>query len=188
MEDLLHYLSTYHPISESIKKALSQYIRQVKVEKGTYILDFKQRPQYVYFIQKGLARGIEYHKERNTTVWFWKEKDIMTALDAFLKQEPTTQAIEALEDCELLSLHYDDLQRLYLSHPEFNTIGRKIMEAYFLQAGEIVEPLRSGTAMERYRNFLAMHPNIFQRTTLLNISSYLGMTKETISRLRKQRM
>ena len=87
----------------------------------------------------------------------------------------------------MFQLGYDDLQALYEEFVEFNIVGRKIIEQYFLQTAEIMYALRNLTALERYENLLAAHPDIFQRTTLLNISSYLGLSQETISRIRKQR-
>ncbi|MEO1713616.1 MAG: Crp/Fnr family transcriptional regulator, partial [Bacteroidota bacterium] len=79
------------------------------------------------------------------------------------------------------------LQTLYQDFVEFNVIGRLLIEQYFIKAGEMTYALRNLSAREKYDYLLELHPDIFQRTTLQNIASYLGLSPETISRLRQPR-
>jgi len=186
LENLLLYLGQMAPISPALKERLRLVIKEVNIKKSTYLLNKGEVCQHMFFMQKGFARGIFHTKEKEITSWFWKETDLVTSINSFIKQEPSVESIEALEDSQLLQLSYADLQDLYSDFIEFNIIGRKIWEDYFLRSGEILIILRCMTAKERYDQLLNSHPDIFQRTTLHNISSYLGVTKETISRIRKK--
>ena len=187
METLFHYLQQFHALSPALQSRLSSYLQEVHFEKGTYVLNYGDCCRHLYFVQKGFARGVKEVNDKVVTTWFWKEMDLIASMQSFIQQEPTLEAIQALEDCHMFQLGYDDLQALYEEFVEFNIVGRKIIEQYFLQTAEIMYALRNLTALERYENLLAAHPDIFQRTTLLNISSYLGLSQETISRIRKQR-
>ena len=187
MEPLIRYLSVFHPLSETLQNRIQDYSQEAFYEKGTILLSQGQTCTQLYFMLKGFARGVSLEHEKQITTWFWKEGDIVTSMHSFIKQEPTQEGIEALEDCHVYQLSYPHLQALYQEFIEFNIVGRKIIEQYFLKTGEITYALRNKTALEKYQYLLQIHPEIFERTTLLNIASYLGISKETISRIRKLR-
>ncbi|MEM6265498.1 MAG: cyclic nucleotide-binding domain-containing protein [Bacteroidota bacterium] len=185
MQHLIAYLESYMPISPQLQEKLASVIDCVQVKKQAFLLERGQRCEHVYFMLQGFARGVKQEGEHEITSWFWKEEDVVTSLHSFLTQKPTDEAIKILEDSCLLRLSYQDLQALYQDHVEFNIIGRKIVEAYFLKTAEITDALRGMNALEKYHHLLELHPDIFQRTTLINISSYLGISRETMSRIRR---
>ena len=186
MQNLLIYLQSFFPLSEELLAELKTVFTPISCPKSEYLITPGEICHSVFFMQQGFARGVRKVNEKEVTTWFWKEEDVITNIYSFLRQIPTTEGIQTLEDCELWALSYEDLQLLYKKHIEFNIIGRKILEEYFLKTFEITFILRNMTALERYEYLLKIHPDIFQRTTLLNISSYLGVSPETISRIRKK--
>ncbi|MEM9721150.1 MAG: Crp/Fnr family transcriptional regulator [Bacteroidota bacterium] len=185
MENLIAYLSQYSEVSVPLSQRISSYVEKAPYKKGMHLLEIGDTAKYLYFLESGFARGVRRVNGKLISTWFWKEGDLVTSIYSFLKQEPTDEGIELLEDCRAYRLSYSDLQLLYEEFIEFNIIGRKTLEAYFLKAGEITYALRNLTAIEKYEYLLALHPDIFQRTTLNNIASYLGISKETMSRIRK---
>lgn len=186
MDELLAYLSSFGELSVPLKSRMRTFVGRIEVPKKERILRIGEVCTQLYFVQRGFARGVMVHGEKETTSWFWRERDIMTSAQSFLQQIPSVEHIETVEDCVLLTLSYDQLQLLYNEFTEFNLIGRKITEHYLLTMGDVSYNLKYRSAKEKYQNLIETHPDIFQRSTLKNISTYLGVTKETVSRLRKQ--
>ena len=184
---LVNYLSQFCPITEKLESELKNLVQLKSFRKNEQILAIGSTCQYLYFVIEGFAKGTRMFNHKIKTSWFWKEHDVMTSIESFLRQSPSEEGIVAMEDCVVIQLSYADLQYLYKEFIEFNIIGRKIIEIYFLKSGEIATALRSMNAEQKYNNLLSLYPDIFQRTTLQNISSYLGLRPETVSRIRRKR-
>jgi CRP-like cAMP-binding protein len=134
--------------------------------------------RYYIFDEEGVEHTIELVAQNN---WFGDAK-------AFLSQEQAGINIEALEDSQVFVLSYEDLNRFYDEIPMFERLVRKIIEHYFVKALERSKKVnRAGyPAQERYLEFLRSHPKLGNRVPAIYLASYLGITPETLSRLRSQ--
>ena len=94
--------------------------------------------------------------------------------------------MQALEDCEMLTLTLADLENLYLQFPEFNIVTRKLLERYYQDAEGRAFIARLTNAENKYTQFLAKYGHLSNRIPLKYIASFLGMTLETLSRVRKR--
>ena len=103
---------------------------------------------------------------------------------SFFTQQPSEECLELLEPAVVHSISYDQLQELYRDFPEFNFIGRRLIEHYYVLSEQRAQHLRSRTAQERYELLLRDFPTAFQRVALTHITSHLGVAAETLSRLR----
>ena len=103
---------------------------------------------------------------------------------AFIAQKPGYEGIELLESCVLYSISYAQLQTLYRKYPALNLAGRLLTERYYLELEERTRSLQFQTATERYALLLAQQPGLLQRASLGHIASYLGISQETLSRIR----
>ncbi|MCZ8342741.1 MAG: Crp/Fnr family transcriptional regulator, partial [Leptospira sp.] len=92
--------------------------------------------------------------------------------------------IEALEECELGEITYQDLNDLYEKFPAMNKLGRILTELYYIELEERAIHFQFKTAKERYEYFLKKYSHAFHRIPLAHIASFLGITKETLSRIR----
>ena len=110
--------------------------------------------------------------------------DFIISVHSFFQQTPSYECIELLEEASLISISFQDLQAMYHRHVEFNVVGRVLTEKYYGLSEERLIHLRMQTARERYASLLAAHPAVFQRASLKQIASYLGIPPETLSRLR----
>jgi CRP-like cAMP-binding protein len=89
-----------------------------------------------------------------------------------------------LEDCELIQIPYSHLQQLYNDFPETERIGRILTENYYVKLEGRLMSLQFTSAKERYELLMTNNPSIIQRAPLGYIASYLGITQETLSRIR----
>ncbi len=92
-----------------------------------------------------------------------------------------------MEDCTLWAISYEDLQRLYDAHADIGRLGRIMHERYYVMLEERFLSNHFKEARERYDYLLAQAPHILQRVPLGYVASYLGMTQETLSRIRKKK-
>jgi len=119
-------------------------------------------------------------------LFFVEEKCFFSAAQSFYSRQPGYEYIETIESSRLVRIRYDYLQFLYANYPELNFIARVITENYLVKNQERLYLLRKQTAEERYTYFINRYPSLLQRVPLKYIAAYLGLTLETISRIRNK--
>ena len=105
-------------------------------------------------------------------------------MESFFSQTVSYESIQALEDCVLHYISYADMQYAYEQFPEFNFIGRVITEKYYKLSEQRIHSLRMQRALDKYQYLLNHSPHLIQRVPSKYIASYLGITEETLSRIR----
>src|SRR5258705_5965263 len=183
-EFVVKNLSQVCPLSKRLVQRLSEVTDQVSLKSKTILLQQGKVCEKVFFIEKGFARAFYHKEDQEITSWFMSEGDVIVSVQSFYAQKPSFESIELLEDAVLTSLGYVELQAIYKDFLEFNVVGRVLTEKYYMLSEERTFSLRLQTAEERYKALLTSHPEIFNRAPLKYIASYLGMTPETLSRLR----
>lgn len=113
-------------------------------------------------------------------------KEFATCFYSFIVQKPSFEFVQALEDSDLLQMSYSALQNLYVTFPETERIGRIITENYYIKLEERILNLQFKTAKERYQKLLSSKPTLLLRAPLGQIASYLGISQETLSRIRAE--
>ncbi|HWV65077.1 Crp/Fnr family transcriptional regulator, partial [Chitinophaga sp.] len=118
------------------------------------------------------------------TSWFMMENDFFISVLSFFRRIKSYETIVTMEDCELVYISYDDLIDLYATSLEFNIIGRKLTEYYYCKSEKRLLAIRKQTAVERVEFLMQNNPALIDRVPLKYIASYLGVTRETFSRIR----
>lgn len=186
ISSLLSALSHFHPVTEEAAAYLQKHIIPCTVHKKKLILKAGTICYYIYFIQKGAVRGFIKDGNKDITTWISVENDLVTSISSLDIQLPSIENMQAIEDCELLALSYADLQELYSRFPEFNLVVRKLLQTYYGDAERRAFIIRLAKAETRYQHFLDNHGELANRIPLKYIASYLGMTLETLSRVRNK--
>ncbi len=171
-------------IDESAKE-LEQYFKPEEYPKGTLLLKEGQFSKKLYFIEKGIARTFSYDKGKEVTSWFYAEDQFLTAWHSFFSQSYSSfENIELLEDTKLYSITYNDYQKLLKSNLNFSIFGRKVVE-YFLTVLDLYsKSYQFLSAKEKYKLVNETFPGICNRVKLGLVASVMGISQETLSRIR----
>ena len=154
--------------------------------KGEYILKAGQVENYFYFVHRGVMRLFADKDDQEVNAGFTYNGDFSGVYDSFLAQQPADLYLQAIAPCECLRIHYDDMMELYDAYKSMERFGRLFhADMLLLMARRQIEA-RSYSAEERFQRLLDHSPHIFQLVPQKYLASYLGMTPETFSRLRKK--
>lgn len=183
---LLSHLAALIPISKELEMAIAKMSETGFFAADTLLIQKEQRCQDLFYIHKGLIRGYYFKDGKEITNWFAQENEFATCFYAFISQSPSYEIIETLEATEVSIIKHAALQKLYQDFPETERIGRILTENYYIKLEERLLGLQFKTAKERYSNFCTKQPKLLQRASLGQIASYLGITQETLSRIRSE--
>lgn len=105
-------------------------------------------------------------------------------MTSFLTQKSTLENIQALENCSLLQLHFDDLQKIYKKYPTWESFFRQLLQEAYIETTKRVEGFITKSAEQRYNEFIVNRPDLIQRVPQQYIATYLGITPVSLSRIR----
>ncbi|RYY90690.1 MAG: Crp/Fnr family transcriptional regulator [Chitinophagaceae bacterium] len=186
MAPLLAMLRAAGPVDTKLSAFVSANAYPVTVRKGKLLLQEGAVCTHIYFILKGVLRGYIKDGRTLTTTWITTEWQMAASISSFIYQQAAPDFVQALEDCELLAISYDTMQAAYDKFPSFNLIARKIYEQYYVDAENRALLVRLKSADAKYLNLLRKQPELANRVPLKYIASYLGITVETLSRVRQR--
>ncbi|MCP4439103.1 MAG: Crp/Fnr family transcriptional regulator [Aureispira sp.] len=167
-------------------EACYKCFKKERLEKGAFVIKEQQYCNKVHFIEKGAARAFSYKKGKEVTNWFAFENEALTSYYSFMTQKQSRENIQIEEDAILYSIERKDLERLYQEFHGIERLGRKIIEYYYNWQEERIYSLQCLSAKERYLQLMEKERHLLQRATLGQVASYLGITQETLSRIRKE--
>ncbi|MCI0751390.1 MAG: Crp/Fnr family transcriptional regulator [Flammeovirgaceae bacterium] len=190
MYDLLFSNISKHIILDEREAAIVQSLFKPRVlRKRQYLLQAGDISRFENFVTKGLLRAYTVDRDGDEHIaMFAMEGWWISDMFSFLTETPATQHIDALEDSEVLHIEKPDLEKLYREVPKFDRFFRILLQNAFVANQQRVIASISETAEEQYLNFIRKYPTLEQRIPHHQIASYLGITPETISRIRKQRL
>ena len=186
MNPLIKQLKKYGNLTSEIETELNEKIKSLIKQKGDFLLKEGQIVSSLFVIEKGLVRSFYNINEREINVWFGFESGILGSVMPLFFSQPSIANIQFLEDTTLYYISSNDLESFYKSSQEMNTIGRKMAEEYCKILEERSFLLQTHTAEQRYHWLLKNQPEALQRISLGHIASYLGISQETLSRIRKK--
>ncbi len=139
----------------------------------------------VYFVKSGTIRAYMQDGQEEHTIRFGYAGSIFTALDSLLSGKPTQYSIQAIKASELLAISKEGFFDFINSDPKFQKLYQTMLEQFVVQQMEREEDLLTTSPAERYNRVLKRSPHLFQEVPNKYIASYLRMTPETLSRLKK---
>lgn len=186
IERFIAHIGAIHPLSPACGQALAAALEVVEYPKKHRLLQEGERSDYAFFVLEGLLRAYYIKDETEVCCRFMHENHIGLSINSFYTRKPSFVSIETIEKSVIARIHYDQLQQLYRTYPEFNYVARVWTEQYASMTEYWFFMLRKQTAEERYHFFLKKYPNLILRVPLTYIASFLGINLETLSRLRNK--
>jgi CRP/FNR family transcriptional regulator len=193
---LLHLCNMYASIDNHIKNKVNPAakdllifhtaLNELMLSKGQFLLKPGTHVKHEYFVLKVCLKAYYMdYKGNKCIIQFAIENWWVGDFDAFYNQVPSNLYIEAVEDSQLLSIHFKQLEKIYEEAPIFERYFRLLTtQAFIAQRKRILSTLEKNT-QERYLEFCASYPNIKERVPNYNIANYLGVSPENLSRVRK---
>lgn len=177
-----------HDLSGKAFELLNSRMTEETRSKGELLIKEGENHPFVYFIVQGAMRSFYINKEgKEVTYWFGFEGDIVASLGSFVKSTPSLENVELLEESTVLKVKKSDLLQLFNSNIELANFGRRIAEKASLEMEEQILLTQFTDAKSRYLKLIDKFPHILQRVKLGHISSYLGITQVTLSRIRSEK-
>jgi CRP-like cAMP-binding protein len=174
------------PLTPEAVKYIDEHTFKLSIKKGKHLLKSGEICNYTYLVMKGAVRGYIKEGAKEITTWITAEQSLITSIRGFHQNIASLENIQAIEDCELIGYHYDDLQYLYNNFIEMNIVGRILLEEYYAHAEERAYIARIPKAASKYEHFIATQGVLANRIKLKYIASFLGITIETLSRIRNK--
>jgi len=178
-------MKTLAPFSEEELDAAIPFYSSVVVQKNDYFIRAGRISDRIGFVTRGILRSYFSIKGKQTTTFFQLPGSIAAAMQSFLLIKPSKENIQAIENSELIVIYRRDLYKLYKENWKWQQVGRMIMEQYYIHLEQRLINLQSQSAHERYEIFSTSYPEVIQSVPLHYIASYLGISPETLSRVRK---
>jgi len=158
-----------------------------KLRKKQYLLQEGDICKVIAFIQKGALKSYSVDDSGNEhIIQFGVEGWIISDLYSFLTGEPATYNIDAIEDSELVLINKSAHEELLQKMPKYETFTRLNITGAYLAMQKRLTSIISSPLEERYASFTAIYPDIVQRVPQHMIAAYMGLTPETLSRVRRR--
>lgn len=186
MEKIRALFNEMEPQSDEDWQVFSSKLLRKEYPKKTLLLKKGQTENHLSFIEKGMLRFFFPEEEQDLTFGFAFEGEFFSAYDSFLTRMPSTYNVQTLSETHLWQLSYEDLQEVYQKTGTGNLLGRKASEGLFLKKQKRELALLQLSAEERYVNLFRERPEVIRQIPLKYIASYIGITPQALSRIRKR--
>lgn len=166
----------------------SQQWKPFHFEKDELVTDFGIVEKYFYFVTNGVIRGYFIKDGNEHNMGFSYEGDFSGVYDSFLHQKPATYSMQALTKVTGFRITHENLMKLFDDHKVFERWGRLFNEMILTGLGVFIQSIIADSAEERFRQLMKRSPHILQLIPQKHLASYLSMSPETFSRMRKKWM
>ena len=180
-------LNNYTNLSKEVLSDLKEVSIPQKLSKKDFFLKEDEICSKMAFVEEGFLRAFEYDEKGNEKTMYFnflEKNPIVCSFASFIDNTPSTISIRALTDCKLLVISKQDLYSLYEKHPSMERLGRIIAEQNYLSALNRIRDFQYKSSTERYQEIIELYPQLIHNVASHYISSYLGVTKHSLSRIK----
>ncbi|MFK7811749.1 MAG: Crp/Fnr family transcriptional regulator [Maribacter sp.] len=188
MDEIIESIvSQFGPLSAEAISDIKKVGEIRKVAKGEIFVKDGEFSYELYYIVKGGARAYYLKDGKTITDWFAFENDFISSIVSFFLGVPSQHYMEVFEDTTFMVLQLKDIEMLCDEYHDFERLGRLSTTKTMIQLQQRIVSLQFKTSQERYDSLLEKYPQIELRAPLGDIASYLGITQETLSRIRSSK-
>ena len=175
--------SNEHPLSDEAKEELFSHLSLLSFEKKHVLIRENQHHDYAYFIIEGAVRSYYLKDGVEVNTWFAFENDMVGSLQNF-RNQPSRETFELIENTTFVAINLRTLRPLIHTNIEIANVVLLIIEEYAQFLEDRIFSSQFNNSLERYEALLKYDQLVLQRVPLTYIASYLGISRETLSRLR----
>ncbi|MCG8373808.1 MAG: Crp/Fnr family transcriptional regulator [Balneolales bacterium] len=179
-------LETLHTIPDSDWEVMEVLFHKKNYAKSEHILTVGEIENYLYFIERGILRSYVNRKDSEVTLEFSFQETLFSSYDSFLLRAPSLINVQAITAASLWRINYDDLQKIYSQTQSGNLIGRMAAEMLSIEKSNRELDLLTKPAEQRYLELFENQPQLVQQIPLKYIASYIGITPQALSRIRRR--
>lgn len=184
--ELLKFLEQIPQLSEADRKNIIEKIKIEEFKKGSVLLKEGMVSRFCYYILKGCIRQYLIKDGVEKTTAIYTEGDVVVSFSSYSNQEPTAHNLSCIEDCVLSVGTPESEAAMYAQYPQLAAFAsQETSKAHGVLQDELFDFMTSSPE-ERYLNLLSEKPGLLNRVPLQYIASYIGITPESLSRLRKR--
>jgi CRP-like cAMP-binding protein len=184
-DNLLQVLTAIHPLSEAFKITLDKELTLLSFPKNYILLEPPKIAGHAYFLNEGFAICYTFFDGKKQIEGIWKAGQIIISARSFFEQVPAREFIELIVPSTILCISYPSVMKLFERFPEANFIYRVVMNQYYEQSRQCIRDLQHLSAIARYKKMVMEFPGIEQIIPQEQIASYLGITPQSLSRIKR---
>jgi CRP/FNR family transcriptional regulator, anaerobic regulatory protein len=185
--NILTTVSSFHKIEPEDVRLIMSLFKPISVAKNNVLINKGEVSNLAYFVNSGYLR---YYKNLETgeeqTIHLFSPEEFAASFNSFVNKTKSEEILHSVTDAELLTISWNDLEKLYTSGMKWQIFGRKLMEKFLLEKEKRIINQISLTAQERYNNLLETNPELIQNVPIQYIASFIGIKPESLSRIRRQ--
>lgn len=178
-------LETLKPIPDADWLGIEPLFKRKEYRKGEHLISVGQTEKNLYFIESGILRSYVDRADSEITVEFSFENTLFSSYESFIQQAPSRLNIQAITSAITWHISHTALQKFYEESMIGNYLGRVAAESLYIEKSTRELDLLTKTAKERYLDLLNKQPLLVQQIPLKLIASYLGITPQALSRVRR---
>jgi CRP-like cAMP-binding protein len=185
MEELIEYILQFGNLNKQQIDLIASKVKEIELEKDEYFSEAGKIPRQVGFVVEGVVRGCYYNnKGEEITRCFIAENNLVVDYVNFEANTASAEYLQASTDCKLIVFSKQDWEELSHTIVGWDIIKNKMVQKCLYQKSR-KSPVISQDATTRYLEFLENYPTLVNRVVLSHIASYLGVTQQSLSRIRK---
>ena len=185
MKALLNHFNKILPMSETEIKELTPLLKTRILLKDEFLLGENQVCNFLAFVKKGFFRSFYVSPSgRSTNMMLNSEGELISNYDSFMSGVPSNISIQSTKKSEVILIYKRDLDKLLENSLYWNKLGRILVEKIFIIAKNRLESIIYKTPEDRYLDLITYSPNFLEQFSLTDIASFIGVTPQSLSRIR----
>ena len=174
-------------MSPALMEHIQQIVKYREISKGEILLKAGHLCRDIHFVEQGMLRCFYRNGDIEVSSWFMKDGDVIVSVESFYQRKISYEWIQALEDCKLYYISYEELYNIYKTYPEFNFISRELTQHYYILWTQLLYAIRMKTAEEKYEWLLERFPDFILRIPAKHLASWLSISETHFSDVRRGR-